>query len=78
MQSVSLDAGAILLEKHKYSFRADQFDQDTGNMGWMQEGMVAARKKTAIFANDQEVRIRHIHQILDKYLGIEGTALAAS
>jgi phenylpropionate dioxygenase-like ring-hydroxylating dioxygenase large terminal subunit len=55
----------------------DIYDQDTGNMGWMQEGMGAAKKKTATFANYQESRIRHIHQTLDSYLGIEGTALAA-
>lgn len=53
------------------------YDQDTGNMGWMQEGMGAARKRTATFANYQESRIRHIHQTLDHYLGLEGTPLAA-
>jgi phenylpropionate dioxygenase-like ring-hydroxylating dioxygenase large terminal subunit len=53
------------------------YDQDTGNMGWMQEGMGAAKKKTATFANYQESRIRHIHQTLDTYLGIEGTPLSA-
>lgn len=44
------------------------YDQDTGNMGWMQEGMEAATKKTATLANYQEVRIRHFHRTLDKYL----------
>lgn len=53
------------------------YDQDTSNMGWMQEGMGAARKKSATFSNYQESRIRHIHQTLDTYLGIERTALAA-
>lgn len=48
------------------------FDQDTGNMGWMQEGMGASRKQTATLANYQESRIRHIHQTLDKYLGLAG------
>ncbi len=48
------------------------FDQDTGNMGWMQEGMGASRKKTATLSNYQESRIRHIHQTLDKYLGLGG------
>jgi nitrite reductase/ring-hydroxylating ferredoxin subunit len=47
---------------------AQIFDQDTGNMGWMQEGMKAARKKSATLANYQESRIRHFHQTLDKYL----------
>ena len=44
------------------------FDQDTGNMGWMQEGMGASRKRAATLANYQESRIRHIHKTLDKYL----------
>jgi len=44
------------------------FDQDTGNMAWMHEGMQAAKRKTSVTAEYQEVRIRHIHQTLDKYL----------
>jgi phenylpropionate dioxygenase-like ring-hydroxylating dioxygenase large terminal subunit len=44
------------------------YDQDTGNMGWQQEGFGAARKKAATLANYQEVRIRHMHQVLDRYL----------
>ncbi|WP_380876649.1 hypothetical protein ACFB49_09530 [Sphingomonas sp. DBB INV C78] len=46
------------------------YDQDTGNMGWMQEGMGAAKKRSATFANYQESRIRHIHQTIDMYLGL--------
>jgi len=56
----------------------DIFDQDTGNMGWMQEGMGAAKKKSATFANYQESRIRHFHHTLDAYLGLKGTPLGAS
>jgi len=44
------------------------FDQDTANMAWMHEGMQASKRKTAVSAEYQEVRIRHIHQTLDKYL----------
>ena len=44
------------------------YDQDTGNMGWQQEGFGAAKKKAATLGNYQEVRIRHMHQTLDKYL----------
>ena len=44
------------------------YDQDTGNMGWMQEGMAASRKSGATLANYQESRIRHMHETLDKYL----------
>jgi nitrite reductase/ring-hydroxylating ferredoxin subunit len=44
------------------------FDQDTGNMGWMQEGIGASRKQAATLANYQESRIRHMHRTLDRYL----------
>ena len=44
------------------------FDQDTGNMGWMQEGMLTSRKKAGVLANYQESRIRHMHMTLDEYL----------
>jgi phenylpropionate dioxygenase-like ring-hydroxylating dioxygenase large terminal subunit len=44
------------------------FDQDTGNMGWMQEGMAASRRTGATLGNFQESRIRHIHETLRKYL----------
>lgn len=47
---------------------AEIFDQDTGNMGWMQEGMQGSRKREATLANYQESRIRHVHQTLDSYL----------
>jgi len=49
---------------------AQIFDQDTGNMTSMHEGMLAARNRGAALANYQEVRIRHLHGTLDKYLGL--------
>ncbi|MBI1180992.1 MAG: Rieske 2Fe-2S domain-containing protein [Alphaproteobacteria bacterium] len=44
------------------------YDQDTGNMGWQQEGFGAAKKKRATLGNYQEVRIRNMHRTLDRYL----------
>jgi nitrite reductase/ring-hydroxylating ferredoxin subunit len=52
---------------------AEIYDQDTGNMGWMQEGMATSKKRSATLASYQELCIRHFHQTLDKYLGIDGT-----
>jgi Ring hydroxylating alpha subunit (catalytic domain) len=46
------------------------FDQDTGNLRDMQEGMKAARKTGATLANYQEVRIRQLHRTLDGWLGV--------
>jgi phenylpropionate dioxygenase-like ring-hydroxylating dioxygenase large terminal subunit len=47
------------------------FDQDTGNLRAQQEGIRAARKKGATLLNYQEVRVRLLHQTLDKYLAVD-------
>ncbi|TDI62864.1 MAG: aromatic ring-hydroxylating dioxygenase subunit alpha [Alphaproteobacteria bacterium] len=44
------------------------YDQDTGNLRAQQQGIRAARKKGATLLNYQEVRVRLLHQTLDKYL----------
>lgn len=46
------------------------YDQDTGNMEAAHEGAMTSGKAGASLANYQEVRIRHAHRTLDKYLGI--------
>lgn len=44
------------------------FDQDMANLPHVQQGMKASKKGAVSLANYQEVRIRHFHQVLDKYL----------
>ncbi|MEH6581153.1 MAG: aromatic ring-hydroxylating dioxygenase subunit alpha [Halioglobus sp.] len=44
------------------------FDQDGANLPQVQKGLRASRKGAVTLANYQEVRIRHFHQTLDKYL----------
>ncbi|MEP5765708.1 MAG: aromatic ring-hydroxylating dioxygenase subunit alpha [Halieaceae bacterium] len=44
------------------------FDQDGSNLPQVQRGMKASKKGAVTLANYQEVRIRHFHQTLDKYL----------
>jgi hypothetical protein len=44
------------------------FDQDGANLPFVQRGMAASKSGEAVLANYQEVRIRHFHQTLDKYL----------
>ena len=48
---------------------AHVYDQDTSNMGFQQEGFYASKKQGQTLANYQEVRIRHFHQTLDRYIG---------
>jgi phenylpropionate dioxygenase-like ring-hydroxylating dioxygenase large terminal subunit len=64
----------LLRENEKWSDAAELgalgpiFDQDMGNMPVVQEGMHAAKLKQINLANYQEVRIRHTHTVLDKYM----------
>ncbi len=44
------------------------FEQDAANLPQVQKGLKASRKGTITLGNYQEVRIRHFHQTLDKYL----------
>jgi phenylpropionate dioxygenase-like ring-hydroxylating dioxygenase large terminal subunit len=44
------------------------YDQDTGNMEAAQEGFLTSGKGGATIGNYQEIRIRHMHRTLDKYL----------
>lgn len=43
-------------------------DQDMGNMGHVQRGLIASRSGRVQLARYQESRIRHFHQTLDEYL----------
>ena len=44
------------------------FDQDTGNMEAAQQGAMTSGKAGATLGNYQEIRIRHMHKTLEKYL----------
>jgi len=48
------------------------YDQDTGNLIGQQRGFKASVKRGQTLGNYQEVRIRHLHQTLDKYLNGAG------
>jgi hypothetical protein len=54
------------------------FDQDLFNMPMIQKGMANVESGELVLANYQEVRIRHFHQTIDKYiqrgLQLEGKA----
>jgi hypothetical protein len=43
-------------------------DQDTENMELCQDGLKASKNQRVELGDYQEVRIRHIHQTIDKYL----------
>ena len=47
---------------------ANVFDQDGANLPQVQKGLKASKKGAITLSNYQEVRIRHFHQTLDKYL----------
>ena len=43
-------------------------DQDMSNMPYVHEGLLASGTDEVHLAHYQEIRIRHFHQTLDKYL----------
>jgi len=47
------------------------FDQDLFNMPKIQKGMHNVKSRELVLGNYQEVRIRHFHQTLDKYINGE-------
>jgi len=47
------------------------FDQDVSNAPLVQAGVKASGKRAVSLANYQEIRIRHLHKTLDKYLNDE-------
>ncbi len=47
---------------------ANVFNQDGANLPHVQKGLKASKKGAVTLGNYQEVRIRHFHQTLDKYL----------
>ncbi len=47
---------------------AHVFEQDGANLPQVQKGMKASKKGAVTLGNYQEVRIRHFHQTLDKFL----------
>lgn len=46
----------------------DVFEQDMENLPFVQEGLHASKTGKVQLANYQEIRIRHFHQTMDKYL----------
>jgi hypothetical protein len=44
------------------------FDQDLLNMPMIQKGMANVESGELVLANYHEVRIRHYHQTIDKYI----------
>ncbi len=50
---------------------ADVYDQDTGNLAAQQRGFKSSRKRGQTLGNYQEIRVRHLHHTLDRYLAGE-------
>ncbi len=44
------------------------FDQDTGNLAMQYKGFLASEKAGQTLGNYQEVRIRHLHQTIDRVM----------
>jgi NADPH-dependent glutamate synthase beta subunit-like oxidoreductase len=44
------------------------FDQDMANLPYVQDGLKASKNGKVELGDYQEIRIRHFHRTLDKYL----------
>jgi hypothetical protein len=44
------------------------FDQDLSNLKMVQKGLKNLQSGEVVLGNYQEIRIRHFHQTLDKYI----------
>ena len=44
------------------------YDQDTSGLGMLQEGLRSGAPQDLILSRYQEIRIRHMHQTLNRYL----------
>jgi hypothetical protein len=44
------------------------FEQDMANLPFVQDGLKASKTKEVNLGDYQEIRIRHFHRTLDKYL----------
>ena len=49
----------------------DVFEQDMENLPYVQDGLHASKTGTIQLANYQEIRLRHFHRTMDKYLSGE-------
>ncbi len=47
---------------------ASVFDQDMGNLPYVQDGLKVSKTGEVNLGDYQEIRIRHFHRTLDKYL----------
>lgn len=54
------------------------FDQDFGNLPYVQEGLHATGNGQVHFARYSEMRIRHLHQMIDRYIAAGEAASNAS
>ena len=68
---ISLSLDQKWTEAEALGVLADVFEQDMGNLPYVQEGLHASKTGQIQLANYQEVRVRHFHQTLEKYLAGE-------
>ena len=47
---------------------ASVFDQDMANLPFVQEGLKVSKNNQVQLGDYQDIRIRHFHRTLDKYL----------
>lgn len=74
VQKLDLDDSWMLAEAQIGPAFAAVFDQDMGNLPYIQEGLRASANGEVHFSRYSELRIRHMHQMIDRLIA-EGAAV---
>lgn len=69
--TIHLDADQPFSEAPEFGLLSAIFDQDATNLPEVQRGLKASQSRKVLSASYQELRIRHFHSTLDKYLDIK-------
>jgi phenylpropionate dioxygenase-like ring-hydroxylating dioxygenase large terminal subunit len=67
-QTIRLDYDQKYAEAEALGLLGALFDQDANNLPEVQKGLMASKTQKALTADYQELRIRHFHQTLSRYL----------
>ena len=70
-KTIHLNADQPFSEAPEFGLLSAIFDQDATNLPEVQRGLKASQTRKVISASYQELRIRHFHSTLDKYLDIK-------
>jgi hypothetical protein len=70
-KTIRLDYDQKYAEAEELGMLGALFDQDANNLPEVQKGLMASKTRKVLTASYQELRIRHFHETLARYLQAE-------